>query len=92
MTKVEIPKDPSNEARAFLLLEKAGLIRLKPGASINTTPLDIVTNPKHLCFIELDAAQLPHSLTDVSLTAINMNFLIPGAYHPFARCTIYRGP
>ena len=56
---IAIPNDPSNEARALLLLERAGLIRLKPGAGVAATPKDIVSNVRGLRFRELEAAQLP---------------------------------
>ena len=80
--KVAIPNDPSNEARALLLLQEAKLITLKPGMGINATPIDIATNPKHLKFIELDAAELPRALSDVSLAAINTTFAIPAGLSP----------
>ena len=54
-----IPNDPSNGARGLQLLEKAGLIKLKPGADITATVADIAENPKHLKIQQLDAAQLP---------------------------------
>lgn len=72
--KVAIPNDPSNEARALLLLEKAGLLTLKPKAGVNATTNDIVDNPKKLNIIEMDAAQLPRALADVSVAAINTNY------------------
>lgn len=71
---VAIPNDPSNEARALLLLQQAGLINIKPGVSVNATPNDIVANPKHLQIKELDAAELPRALSDVDLAAINTNY------------------
>lgn len=71
---VAIPNDPSNEGRALLLLEKAGLIKLKPDLALNATPRDIVDNPKQLQFKELDAAQLPRVIKDVDLAIINTNF------------------
>jgi len=55
--EIAIPNDPSNEARALLLLQKAKLITLKPGAGINATPLDIVKNPLHLRFIQLGRSE-----------------------------------
>lgn len=73
---VAIPNDPSNEARALLLLQKAGLITLKPGSTINATVNDIATNPKRLKFKEIDAAQLPRTLPDVDIAAINTNYAI----------------
>ncbi len=80
--KVAIPNDPSNEARALLLLEKAGLITLKPGAGVNATKLDIAENPKSLQIIELEAPQLPRSLADVDLAVINTNFAVPAGLSP----------
>lgn len=73
---VAIPNDPSNEDRALLLLQKAGLIQLKKSANQNATPVDIQSNPKHLVFKELDAAQIPRSLQDVTLAAINTNYAV----------------
>jgi len=80
--KVAIPNDPSNEARALLLLQKASLITLKPGATVEATPVDIASNPKHLQFIELDAPQLPRALSDVALAAINTTYAIPAGLSP----------
>jgi D-methionine transport system substrate-binding protein len=73
---VAIPNDPSNEARALMLLEKAGLIKLKPGVSLKATPKDIVQNLRQLHIKELDAAQLPRVLRDVDLAVINTNFVM----------------
>lgn len=80
--KVAIPNDPSNEARALLLLQKAGLITLKPNMTINATVEDVANNPKHLQLIALDAAQLPRALSDVALAAINTNYAIPAGLSP----------
>jgi D-methionine transport system substrate-binding protein len=80
--KIAIPNDPSNEARALLLLQKAGLITLKPNVTINATVEDIATNPSHYQFIALDAAELPRSLQDVSLAAINTNYAMPAGLSP----------
>lgn len=71
---VAIPNDPSNEARALLLLQKADLIKLKPGANITATVEDIGQNPKQLNIKEIDAAQLPRVLPDVDIAAINTNY------------------
>lgn len=79
-SKVAIPNDPSNEARALLLLQKAGLITLKPGAMIDATINQVESNPKNLKLVELDAAQIPRSMDDVTLGAINTNFAIPAGY------------
>jgi D-methionine transport system substrate-binding protein len=72
--KVAIPNDPSNEGRALLLLQKAGLIMLKKDVGFDATPQAIISNPKHLKIITLAAAQLPRSLDDVALAAINTNY------------------
>ncbi len=72
--RVAIPNDPSNEGRALLLLQKAGLIKLKKDVGFDGTLLDIISNPKHLKIITLAAAQLPRSLDDVSLAAINTTY------------------
>lgn len=74
--KVAIPNDPSNEARALQLLQKAGLIKLSSQYKFSATPQDITSNPKKLTFIELDAAQLPRVLEDVSIAVINTNYVI----------------
>ncbi|GJM07416.1 MAG: lipoprotein [marine bacterium B5-7] len=74
---VAIPNDPSNEARALLLLQSAGLLQLKSGAGWLATPRDIKTNPKQLQFKELDAADLARTLPDVSIAVINTNYAIP---------------
>lgn len=80
--KVALANDPSNEARGLLLLQKAKLIKLKPGATFNATPVDVVKNTKHLQFVELDAAQLPRSLSDVSIATINTNYAVPAGLSP----------
>lgn len=77
---IAIPNDPSNEARALLLLQNAKLIRLKN--QDGSTVFDIRSNPKHYQFRELDAAQLSRVLPDVDLAVINTNFAIPAGLHP----------
>lgn len=79
---VSIPNDPSNEGRALLLLQKAGLLQLNPKAGALATPLDIQKNPKSLQIKELDAAQLPRSLVDVGLSIMNTNYAIPAGLYP----------
>jgi D-methionine transport system substrate-binding protein len=79
---VAIPNDPSNEARALLLLQKAGLITLKPNVSVMATPADIVNNPKQIVFKEVGAAQLPRVLPNVTLAVINTNFAIAAGLYP----------
>jgi D-methionine transport system substrate-binding protein len=73
---VGIQNDPSNGNRALLLLQSAGLITLKPEAvkNNNATPLDVVSNPRKLKLVPLDAAQLPRSLDDLAIAAINNDY------------------
>lgn len=80
--RIAIPNDPSNEARALLLLQKAKLIRLAPRVTINATILSIRANPKHFHFIALGAAQLPRVLQSVALAAINTNYAVPAGLSP----------
>lgn len=77
---IALPNDPSNEARALLLLQKAGLITLR--STQNTTLHNIASNPKQLRFKELDAAQLPRILADVDAAVINTTFAIPAGLSP----------
>ncbi len=79
---IAIPNDPSNEGRALLLLQKAGLIKLKSSAGLYATPNDIQSNPKKITFTELDAAQLARSLPDVTAAVINTNYAVPGGLSP----------
>ncbi|MDO4300472.1 MAG: MetQ/NlpA family ABC transporter substrate-binding protein [Clostridia bacterium] len=74
--KVSVPNDTTNEARALLLLEAQGLIKLKEGAGLTATKLDIVENPKNIDIQEIEAAQLARTLADVDLAVINGNYAI----------------
>ena len=74
--KVGIQNDPSNSGRALALLQKYGLIKLKAGAGITATPLDVIENPKHLQIVQIEAAQLPRSLDDLAASAINTNHAV----------------
>jgi len=73
---IAVPNDASNEARALLLLEAAGLIKLKPEAGLLATVMDIEENPKNLKIMEIEAAQLPRSLPDVDMAVINGNYAL----------------
>lgn len=73
--KVSIPNDPSNGGRALLLLDRQGLLKLKEGTDPTKAVVgDIAANPKNLQIIELEAAQLPRSLDDVSISVINAGY------------------
>lgn len=73
---ISVPNDGSNEARALLVLEAQGLIKLKEGVGTTATVLDIAENPKNLNIIEMEAAQLAISLQDVDLAVINGNYAL----------------
>ncbi len=80
--QVAIPNDPSNGARALLLLQKQGLITLKDPGNILATARDVSGNPKHLKFRELEAATLPRVLPDVDLALINTNYALEAGLNP----------
>ena len=73
---IAVPNDTTNEARALLLLEANGLIKLNPDAGLSATPKDITENPKNLNVQELEAAQLGRSLQDVDMAVINDNYAL----------------
>lgn len=73
---IGIPNDPTNGARALFLLQQAGVIGLKPGVDITATIADVTDNPKQLKLVELDAAQLPRSLDDLSASVITLNYAV----------------
>ena len=74
---IAIPNDPTNEGRALLLLQSAGLIKLDEKAGITATPQNITENPKNIKFHEIEAASLPRVLLDVDAAVINGNYAIP---------------
>ena len=79
---VAIPNEGSNSGRALLLLQKAGVIKLKDGVGVKPSPLDVVDNPKKFQFIEIDAAQSPRALDDVAAAAINTNYATQAGLDP----------
>ena len=80
--QVALPNDPSNGARALLLLQAHGLIKLKDPSNILATARDVVENPKKLRFRELEAAALPRVLPDVDLALINTNYALEAGLNP----------
>ncbi len=79
---IAVPNDTTNEARALLLLEANGLIKLKEGAGIAATVRDIIENPYNITIKEVEAAQLPNFLPDVDYAVINSNYAIPAGFNP----------
>jgi D-methionine transport system substrate-binding protein len=79
---IAIPNDPTNEARALSLLQGQGIIQLDDPNHLQATVLNITDNPKHIKFIEVDAAMLPRSLEDVDAAAINTNYALEAKLSP----------
>lgn len=77
---VAVPNDTSNEARALLLLEAQGLIKLNEGAGLTATKNDIAENPKNIKLYEVEAAQIPRSIEDVDIAVINGNYAIDAGF------------
>ncbi len=73
---IAVPNDTTNEARALLLLEANGLIKIKEGAGIAATVIDIEENPHNLKIEELEAAQVPKAIQDVDFAVVNGNYAI----------------
>ena len=80
--KVSIPNDATNEGRALLLLEDLGYIKLNEEAGLSAMPSDIIENEKGLQFVELDAAQLPRTLSEVEISVINTNYALEADLNP----------
>jgi D-methionine transport system substrate-binding protein len=88
---IAIPGDPTNGSRALLLLEKLGLVKLKPGAGLRAATTDIVENPKNLRIRELDAAKVSQSLNEVQLAVINANYAIAAGLNPAKDALLLEG-
>lgn len=71
---IAVPNDPSNLARALILLEKQGLIKLKDNTNLFSTSLDIIENPKNLKIKEVDTAVAARAIDDVDLAVVNNNY------------------
>ena len=79
---VSVPADPANLGRALQLLERNGIIGLRPGAGVHATTHDIERNPKHLKFLETDSAFLGRSLPDVGFSVINGSWAVKSGLSP----------
>ena len=80
--KIAVPNDTTNEARALLLLEANGIIKLKDGAGLTATKQDIVENPHNVEIYEVEAAQIPRSIDSVDFACMNGNFALQANYKP----------
>lgn len=81
-SEIIIPNDPSNGARALILLEDAGLIKLEDKKNLNSTEKDIKENPKNLKFIAMDAPSIAQVYKDSGAAVINSNFAIAQGLDP----------
>lgn len=88
---IAVPNDTTNEARALLLLQDKGYIKLKEGAGITATVADIVENPYGITFKEVEAAQLPNILRDVDYAIINSNYAISAGLSPVSDALTIEG-
>lgn len=88
---IAIPNDPSNGARALILLEDEGLIELDPKAGLKATEFDITSNPKGYKFKALEAAQLPRVLRDVDAAVINGNYALESGLNPVEDSLLLEG-
>ena len=74
--KIAVPNDGSNRARALMLLEQAGLIKLAEGVGMQATILDIVENNIGLQIVEMEAAQIAGVRDSVAMAVINGNYAL----------------
>ena len=74
--KIAVPSDATNEARALLLLQDQGVIKLADGVGLEATANDIVENPHNVELVEVEAAAVPRSLQDVDFGVINGNYAL----------------
>ena len=79
---IAVPNDTTNEARALIILENLGVIKLKEGAGITATKNDIVENPFNVDIQEVEAAQIPNIKQDVDFAIINSNYAIDAGLNP----------
>lgn len=86
---IAVPNDTTNEARALLLLQDNGYLTLKEGAGLEATKLDIEDNPYNIEIVELEAAQIPRTLQDVTFGIMNGNYAIEAGYTVSENALVY---
>ena len=91
VVKIAVPNDTTNEARALLLLQENGIIKLKDGVGITATKNDIEENPYNVEIVEAEAAQLPNQLQDVDYAVINSNYAISAGLNPVSDSLLIEG-
>ncbi len=77
---IAVPNDTTNEARALLLLQDNGLLKLKDGAGLTATVNDIVENPHNIEFVELEAAQVARVVNEVAYVVLNGNYALEAGF------------
>ncbi len=88
---IAVPNDPTNEARALLLLQSQDLIELQNPKDLTSTVLNISSNPRNLKFREVDAAMLPRTLQDVDAAVINTNYALEARLSPLSDALALEG-
>jgi len=90
---VSLPNDPTNLARAIVILQQIGWVTLKPGTdAVRASERDIDGNPHNLKLIQLEAAQLPRSLDDVDFAFVNGNFALAAGLKLTSALTLEKIP
>ena len=77
---IAVPNDTTNEARALLLLQDNGIIKLKDGAGLDATVNDIVENPHNVKIVELEAAQVARVVDETAYVVLNGNYALEAGY------------
>ena len=77
---IAVPNDPTNEARALLLLQDNGVLTLKEDAGLTATKLDIVENPLNIQIEELEAAQVSRVKDEVAFVVLNGNYALEAGF------------
>lgn len=78
---IAVPNDTTNEARALLLLEANGLIKVKEGAGLAATKNDIVENPHNIEIVELEAAQVSRVVGETDFVVLNGNYALDAGFN-----------
>lgn len=78
--RIAIPNDTTNEARALLLLQDNGIIKLKDGAGLTATVNDIEENTHNIQFDELEAAQVARVVGEDAFVVLNGNYALEAGY------------
>lgn len=86
---IAVPNDTTNEARALLLLQDNGYLTLQEGVGLAATKKDIIDNPYNIEIIELEAAQIPRTLPDVSFGILNGNYAMQAGYTVAENALLY---